>query len=243
MNALLLLAQVAPALTDTIAGANPVLTPVSAPDEMNLWSMAIKGGWIMIVLALLSLLCFYILFERNYVIRKAGKEDPLFMDKIKDYILGGEIKSAITYCRSVDTPSARMIEKGISRLGRPVDDVRVTIENVGNLEVSKLERGLPVIATIAGGAPMLGFLGTVTGMVRAFWNIANAGSAQVDLKILSGGIYEAMVTTVGGLIVGIAALFAYNYLVSLLDNVVNKMEGKTLAFLDLLNELNEEEKR
>ena len=134
MNVMLLLAQVAPALTDSIAGANPVLTQVNASDEMNLWSMAVKGGWIMVVLGLMSGLCFYILFERNYVIRKAGKEDPQFMDKIKDYILGGELKAAIAYCRSVDTPSARMIEKGISRLGRPVNDVQAAIENVGNFE-------------------------------------------------------------------------------------------------------------
>ena len=141
MNVMLLLAQVAPALTDSIAGANPVLTQVNASDEMNLWSMAVKGGWIMVVLGLMSVLCFYILFERNYVIRKAGKEDPQFMDKIKDYILGGELKAAIAYCRSVDTPSARMIEKGISRLGRPVNDVQAAIENVGNIEVAKLEKG------------------------------------------------------------------------------------------------------
>lgn len=220
-----------------------LLAAATSVPEMNLWDMACKGGWIMIVLGVLSLLGVYIFFERNSAIRKAAKEDPLFMDRIKDYIKAGEVRAAIDFCRNQNTPSSRMIEKGISRLGRPVDDVRVTIENVGNLEVSKLERGLPVMATIAGGAPMLGFLGTVTGMVRAFWNIANAGTAQVDLKVLSGGIYEAMVTTVGGLIVGIAALFAYNYLVSLLDNVVNKMEGKTLAFLDLLNELNDGEKR
>ena len=161
MNAMLLLAQVAPALTDSIAGANPVLTPVAGPEEMNLWSMAVKGGWIMIVLGLLSILCFYILFERNYVIRKAGKEDPMFMDKIKDYILDGEIKAAIAYCRSVNTPAARMIEKGISRLGRPVNDVQAAIENVGNIEVAKLEKGLTIMATISGGAPMIGFLGTV----------------------------------------------------------------------------------
>ena len=123
----------------------------------------------MIVLAVLSLVCFYILFERNYVIRKAGKEDPMFMDKIKDYILGGEIKSALAYCRNVNTPSARMIEKGISRLGRPVNDVQAAIENVGNFEVAKLEKGLTIMATIAGGAPMIGFLGTVTGMVKAFF--------------------------------------------------------------------------
>lgn len=220
-----------------------LLTLTAAIPEMNLWDMTCKGGWIMVVLGLLSLLGVYIFFERNAVIRKAGKEDPLFMERIKDYIKAGEIRAAIDFCRNQNTPSARMIEKGITRLGHPVNDVRVAIENVGNLEVSKLERGLPVVATIAGGAPMLGFLGTVTGMVRAFWNIANSESAQIDLKVLSGGIYEAMVTTVGGLIVGVAALFAYNYLVSLLDNVVNKMEGKTLAFLDILNELKEEEKR
>ena len=225
MNLMLLLAQAAPALADSIAGANPVLTPVAAPDEMNLWSMAVKGGWIMIVLGVLSVICFYILFERNYVIRKAGK----------DYILGGEIKAAIAYCRSVNTPSARMIEKGISRLGRPVNDVQAAIENVGNIEVAKLEKGRTIMATISGGAPMIGFLGTVTGMVRAFFEMANAGN-NIDITLLSGGIYEAMITTVGGLIVGIIAMFAYNYLVTLVDGVVNKMEAKTMAFMDLLNE-------
>lgn len=235
MNPLLLLAQVATALTDSIAGANPVLTPVTGEEGMNLWSMAVKGGWIMVVLALLSVICFYILFERNYVIRKAGKEDPMFMDKIKDYILNGEIKSAVTYCRSVDTSSARMIEKGISRLGRPVSDVQAAIENVGNIEVAKLEKGLTIMATISAGAPMIGFLGTVTGMVRAFYEMANAGN-NIDITLLSGGIYEAMITTVGGLVVGIIAMFAYNYLVTLVDGVVNKMEAKTMAFMDLLNE-------
>ena len=235
MDLMLLLAQAAPALADSIAGANPVLTPVSGTEEMNLWSMAVKGGWIMIILGLMSLLCFYILFERNYVIRKAGKEDPQFMDKIKDYILAGEIKAAVSYCRNVNTPSARMIEKGISRLGRPVNDVQAAIENVGNFEVAKLEKGMTIMATIAGGAPMLGFLGTVTGMVKAFWQMANAGN-NIDITLLSGGIYEAMITTVGGLIVGIIAMFAYNYLVTLIDGVVNKMEAKTMAFMDLLNE-------
>ena len=231
----MLLAQAATSLSDTIAGANPVLTPVEAAGEMNLWDMAVMGGWIMIVLAVMSLIGFYILFERNYVIRKAGKEDPMFMDKIKDYILGGEIKAAISYCRSVNTPSARMIEKGITRLGRPVNDVQAAIENVGNIEVAKLEKGLTIMATIAGGAPMLGFLGTVTGMVRAFFEMANAGN-NIDITLLSGGIYEAMITTVGGLIVGIIMMFAYNYLVTLVDGVVNKMEAKTMAFMDLLNE-------
>ena len=235
MNAMLLLAQVATNLADSVASANPVLTPVSAPAEMNMLDMAIKGGWIMIVLGVLSVVCFYILFERNYVIRKAGKEDPMFMEKIKDYIHSGEIKSAINYCRTMNTPSARMIEKGITRLGRPMNDVLVAIENVGNLEIAKLEKGFPLIATTAAGAPMLGFLGTVTGMVRAFFDMANAGT-NVDVTLLSGGIYEALVTTVGGLVVGIITLFAYNYLVMLVDRVVNKMESRTMEFMDLLNE-------
>ena len=232
MNVLMLLAQGAMNMADSLATANPVLTPVSAP-EMNMLDMAVKGGWIMIVLGVLSVVCFYILFERNYMIRKAGKEDPMFMERIKDYIHSGEIKAAIQYCRTMNTPSARMIEKGISRLGRPINDVQVAIENVGNIEVAKLEKGLTVMATISGGAPMLGFLGTVTGMVRAFYEMANAGSGNIDITLLSGGIYEAMITTVGGLIVGIIAMFAYNYLVMLVDRVVNKMEARTMEFMDL----------
>lgn len=235
MNVYMLLAQAAGNLADSIATGNPVLTQVNAPEKMNMLDMAFKGGWIMIVLALLSVICFYILFERMYIIRKAGKENPQFMDKIKDYIMSGEIKSAINYCRATNTPSARMIEKGISRLGRPINDVQVAIENVGNMEVTKLEKGLNVMATISGGAPMIGFLGTVTGMVRAFYEMANAGN-NIDITLLSGGIYEAMITTVGGLIVGIIAMFAYNYLVGLVSGVVNKMEAETMAFMDLLNE-------
>lgn len=235
MNVMLLLAQASSALTDSIAGANPVLTQLATPEEMSLWSMAMKGGWIMIVLAVLSAVCFYILFERNYVIRKAGKDDPLFMERIKDYIKEGEIRAAISYCRTENTPSARMIEKGISRMGRPANDVQAAIENVGNMEVAKLEKGLTIMATISAGAPMIGFLGTVTGMVRAFFEMANAGN-NIDITLLSGGIYEAMITTVGGLIVGIIAMFAYNYLVTLVDGVVHKMEAKTMAFMDLMNE-------
>ena len=177
MNVLMLLAQGAMNMADSLATANPVLTPVSAP-EMNMLDMAIKGGWIMIVLGVLSVVRFYILFERNYMIRKAGKEDPMFMERIKDYIHSGEIKAAIQYCRTMNTPSARMIEKGISRLGRPINDVQVAIENVGNLEVAKLEKGLTVMATISGGAPMLGFLGTVTGMVTRILRNGECGKRK-----------------------------------------------------------------
>lgn len=238
---ILTLLAAAQTVADTMTGANPVLTPVASGEpEMNLWSMACKGGWIMLVLALMSVIAFYIFFERAVTIRNAGKEDPLFMERIRDYIKTGEIKSAINYCRMANTPSARMIEKGITRMGRPVADVQAAIESTGNMEVAKLENGLSIMATISSGAPMLGFLGTVTGMVRAFWNMANAGN-NIDITLLSSGIYEAMITTVGGLVVGIAAMFAYNHLVYRVDKVVSQMEARTMAFMDLLNESNEKE--
>ena len=231
MNLLTLLLQT----TDTLV-TPPVLTPtVETAGDLNLWELACKGGIIMIPLLLLSLLSIYIFFERLQVIRRAAREDNTFMERIKDYIHEGKVDSALNLCRSTNTPSARMIEKGITRLGRPMNDVLVAIENVGNLEIAKLEKGFPLIATTAAGAPMLGFLGTVTGMVRAFFDMANAGT-NVDVSLLSGGIYEALVTTVGGLVVGIITLFAYNYLVSQVDNVVNKMEARTMEFMDLLNE-------
>ena len=215
----------------------PDLTAVTLPTEaeINVIDLAFKGGWIMVVLLLLSLMAIYIFVQRLIIIRRAGKEDETFMNRIKDYIHEGKVDSALNLCRSTNTPSARMIEKGITRLGRPMNDVLVAIENVGNLEIAKLEKGFPLIATTAAGAPMLGFLGTVTGMVRAFFDMANAGT-NVDVSLLSGGIYEALVTTVGGLVVGIITLFAYNYLVSQVGNVVNKMEARTMEFMDLLNE-------
>ena len=215
----------------------PDLTAVTAPTEaeINVIDLAFKGGWIMVVLLLLSLMACYIFIQRLMVIRRAGKEDETFMNRIKDYIHEGKVDSALNLCRSTNTPSARMIEKGITRLGRPMNDVLVAIENVGNLEIAKLEKGFPWLATTAAGAPMLGFLGTVTGMVRAFYNMASAGN-NADISTLSGGIYEALVTTVAGLIVGIIALFAYNYLVSRVDGVMNQLEAKTMEFMDLLNE-------
>ena len=235
MNILLSLQAVAQQAAEQMPDLTAVAETAATEAEMNVIDLAFKGGGIMIVLLLLSLMAVYVFIQRFIVIKRAGKEDETFMNKIKDYIHEGKVESAINLCRSINTPSARMIEKGITRLGRPMNDVLVAIENVGNLEVAKLEKGFPLIATTASGAPMLGFLGTVTGMVRAFFDMANAGT-NVDVALLSGGIYEALVTTVGGLIVGIIALFGYNYLVSQVDNVVNKMEARTMEFMDLLNE-------
>lgn len=217
----------------TEVAENPVLTEVvEAANEMNLWDMATKGGWIMIILALLSVLCVYIFIERLMVIRKASKVDPVFMDRIHDYVKTDELKSAINYCRITNSPVANMIEKGIERIDRPAAEVQAALENAGNLEVAKLEKGLSVMATISSGAPMIGFLGTVLGMVRAFWEMANAGN-NIDITLLSSGIYEAMITTVGGLVVGIVAMFAYNYLVSRVNDVANVLEAQTLSFMDL----------
>ena len=233
MSILLSLQAVGSQTADQMPDLTAVAVPIEA--EINVIDLAFKGGWIMVVLLLLSLMAIYIFVQRLIIIRRAGKEDETFMNRIKDYIHEGKVDSALNLCRSTNTPSARMIEKGITRLGRPMNDVLVAIENVGNLEIAKLEKGFPLIATTAAGAPMLGFLGTVTGMVRAFFDMANAGT-NVDVSLLSGGIYEALVTTVGGLVVGIITLFAYNYLVSQVDNVVNKMEARTMEFMDLLNE-------
>ena len=214
---------------------NPVLTEVvEAANEMNLWDMATKGGWIMIVLALLSVLCVYIFVERLIVIRKSSKVDPAFMERIHDYVKTNELKSAINYCRVANTPASNMIEKGLERIERPASEVQAALENAGNLEVAKLEKGLSVMATISSGAPMIGFLGTVLGMVRAFWEMANAGN-NIDITLLSSGIYEAMITTVGGLVVGLVAMFAYNYLVSRVNDVANVLEAQTLSFMDLKN--------
>lgn len=223
---------------DTVASEMAEMSGVMEPAEesISLFSMAMYGGWIMVILALLLAWACYIFIERLVTLKNTSREDVHFMDKIKDYIHEGKIDSAVNLCRETDTPSSRMIEKGISRIGRPMQDVQVAVENVGNLEVGKLEKGLVIMATIAAGAPMLGFLGTVLGMVQTFYNMAQNASGVIEMSALSEGMYQAMVTTIGGLIVGILAMFAYNFLVARIDNVVRQLEGRTLEFMDLLNE-------
>lgn len=205
-------------------------------ESINLWTMAQYGGWIMIILALMLAWAVYIFVERMLTIKDATKEDKSFMDRIRDYIHEGKIDSALNLCHETNTPSARMVEKGISRIGRPMQDVQVAIENVGNLEIGNLEKNLVIMATIAGGAPMLGFLGTVLGMVQTFYNMSQNAGGIIEMSALSEGMYQAMVTTIGGLIVGILAMFAYNFLVARIDRVVRGLESRTLEFMDLLNE-------
>ena len=203
-------------------------------DGLSFWQMALNGGWLMIPLTLLSILAIYIFAERYMVIRKASKDAPYFMDRIREFLLDGKRDAAIKVCKQTRAPYAAMIEKGIMRIGRPAADIQSAIENVGNLQIAQMEKGFTMLATISSGAPMIGFLGTVTGMIRAFYDMASAGN-NADITLLSSGIYQALTTTVAGLIVGIIAMFAYNYLVGKLDKVVNEMEAKTLEFMDLIS--------
>ncbi len=229
-------------VTDTVAmAAGASVTPVQQEVKLSVLDLAVKGGWLMIVLLILSIIAVYIFASKWWVIRKAGKVQKNFMNEIRDLIHDGKIKSAINLCKQSDTPIARLVEKGIERIGRPLTDVQTAVENTGNVEVARLESGLPMLATIAGGAPMIGFLGTVTGMIRAFFQMSTAGN-NIDITLLSGGIYEAMVTTVGGLLVGIVAYFAYNFLSSRISDLVFKMESATIEFMDLLHEPAEADK-
>ncbi|MGD2034018.1 MAG: MotA/TolQ/ExbB proton channel family protein [Bacteroidales bacterium] len=203
--------------------------------KMPFLELAQKGGWIMIPIVFLSFVAVYIFFERFFAVRKASQIDINFMNRIKDYIYDEKLDAALALCQSFNNPAARMVEKGIQRIGRPLNDVNTAIENVGKLEIYKLEKGLPLLATVAGGAPMIGFLGTVMGMVRAFYDMAQQAN-NIDVGLLSNGIYTALITTVAGLIVGIVAYFAYNVLVARIEKVVFKLEGTTSDFMDLLNE-------
>ena len=218
-----------------------MLQDVSLPVEnvgaskLTLLDLAVKGGWVMIPILLLSFVAAYIFIERFYVIRKATREDQNFMNRIKDYIHDGKIDSAMALCKATDSPSARMVEKGINRLGRPLHDISTAIENVGKLEISKLEKGFPTLATITGAEPMLGFLGTVIGMVQSFYAMSLAGN-NIEVSMMSGGIYTALITTVAGLIVGILGYFAYNSLVVRVEKVVFNLEATLTEFMDILNE-------
>ncbi len=213
---------------------NEVVAP-AAELELSLWELAVKGGWIMIPLALLWVLGLYIFFERYWAIKKASRLDVNFMNRIKESLMDDRLDAARNLCQQAGTPVANMILKGIDRIGRPMQDLSTAVENVGNLEVAKLEKGMPMLGTIAGGAPMIGFLGTVIGMIQAFYDMSMAGN-NIDVGLLSNGIYTAMVTTVAGLVVGIMAYFGYNFLSARIERVVFNMEANTMEFMDLLNE-------
>lgn len=215
-------------LTDT--------TAVETVDEsVSVLDLAIQGGFMMVPIFILSVLAIYFFFERLMIINKANQSPEQFMNRVKDLVLRGDINGAKLLCAQHDSPVARMIQKGLSRIGSPLKNIEASIENVGKLEIFKLEKNLSSIATIAGAAPMMGFLGTVIGMVEAFMAIAQE-EGSVSPKLLSSGIYTAMITTVAGLIVGILAYLAYNFLVTRVQKVIHKMEYTSIEFIDLLQE-------
>ena len=207
------------------------------PTEITLsvLELAIKGGWIMIILGIFSIIAMYIFVERYFAIMKASREENNFMNNIRDFIHDGRVDSALSLCKNNSSPISRMIEKGLNRIGKPLGDINAAIENVGKLEVSQLEKNIVGLATISGASPMLGFLGTVIGMIRAFYDMSMAGN-NIDIALLSGGIYQAMVTTVAGLIVGIMAYIAYNMLVAKIEKLIYKLEASATEFMDLLHE-------
>lgn len=217
------------------SAAAAAAAPVATEQTFSLIEMATKGGWLMIVLLILSIIAIYIFGKKWWMISRASKVDRNFMSDIRDYIHEGKIKSALTLCDRYDTPVSRLVGKGVERIGRPLSDIQTAVENTGNVEIARLEKGLPILATISGGAPMIGFLGTVMGMIQAFFNMSQAGN-NIDITLLSSGIYTAMVTTVGGLIVGILAYFGYNYLSARISDLVFQMERITIDFMDLLHE-------
>ena len=214
---------------------NAAAAPVQQEMNLSLISMATKGGPLMIVLLILSIVAIFIFGKKWWMIRQANIIDKNFMNDIRDYIHDGKIKSAITLCQRYDSPIARLVEKGLSKMGHSQAEIRASVENTGNIEVARLEKGLSFLATTAGGAPMIGFLGTVIGMIQAFFNMSQAGN-NIDITLLSSGIYTAMVTTVGGLIVGILAYFGYNFLSGQISSLVFKMENTTMDLMDLVNE-------
>lgn len=202
--------------------------------EIPVWDLVMDGGWAMIPLAIISVLVIYIFVERFLSINKALKDEKDFMVKVKEYLIEGKLDSARNLCAQTNNPAARMVEKGISRIGKPMRDIVSSIENVGKLEIYQLEKRLSFLATASGVAPMIGFLGTTLGMVKTFH--AMKFETTIELQTISGGVMEAMVTTVAGLVVGIIAYMAYNYLIAKVEKVIHTMEGASIEFLDLLNE-------
>ncbi len=205
-----------------------------AEDKISLLSLLQKGGWIMYPLYFLLVIAIFVFIERVLAIKKAGTMDPKFMFIIKDHILSGNIDAAKGVAKNADNPVAKMIEKGIMRIGKPIESVEKSMENVGKLEMYSMERNLNILSLIAGIAPMFGFLGTIVGMVQLFYGIASTG--EYTLNTIAGGIYTKMITSATGLIIGLIAYVGHNYLSTQIDKTANKMETASADFLDILQE-------
>ena len=237
MSFLLQIQQAGTAVQDTMQQAITTATTVAAPitpPEFSLWELILKGGPIMIPIGLLSIAGLYIFFERYFTIRKSSKVDANFTGQIRDFMHHGNIEAARALCKNTDTPVARMLEKGLMRLGKPIKEIEGAIENVGKLELYKMEKNLGILGSIAGIAPMFGFLGTIFGVIKIFYNISLADNISIGL--IAGGLYEKMITSAAGLMIGIFTYIGYHYLIVMIDRVVNKMEISSVEFIDLLEE-------
>ena len=228
------ISQILGTAADTLSQA--ATTSITPPVEqsISLSDIAVKGCGILIPIAILSVMAFYIFFERLFTIQRFSKIDMNFMHQIRDYVHSGNIDAAKALCKNTRSPVARMIEKGIMRLGKPVKEIEGAIENVGKLEIFKMEKNLNILATIAGIAPMFGFLGTIFGVIKIFYQIALQNSLEINT--ISGGLYVKMISSAAGLLVGMIAYAAYHYLVHLIDRIINKMEINAVQFIDLLEE-------
>jgi biopolymer transport protein ExbB len=209
-------------------------TPAAAPSQMNLWTLLMQGGVLMIPLFLLLVLAIFFFFERWIAINKASKVDPNFIHIIRDNILAGNISSARAMAKNTNNPVARMIDKGLQRIGKPIDAIEKSMENVGKLEMYKMEKNLSALSLIAGIAPMFGFLGTIVGMVQLFYGISSTG--EYTLSTIAGGIYVKMITSASGLIIGLIAYVGYSFLNAQIDKNANKMEAASAEFIDILQE-------
>ncbi len=227
-------------LQDTLLQAKPdtvaagISAAAAAPQEIKLWDMIVKGGPLMIPLGILSVIAVYVFVERYITISRAGKLENNFMPMVRDHITSGNISAARSLSKNTAGPIARMIDKGIQRIGKPTDAIEKSMENVGKLEIYKMEKNLVILAIIAGIAPMFGFLGTIAGMIQTFFNISQ--TSDITLSMIAGGIYVKMVTSAAGLIIGLVAYIGYSYLQAQIDKVINKMEGSSSEFIDVLLE-------
>ena len=219
---------------DTAHAAVAAVTTPAPPQQMNILDLILKGGWVMVPILILSVIAIYLIVERAMTISKAARVDPSFMNNIKAMLLDGKTESALTLCKSTNTPIARLLEKGIKRLGKPIKEIESAVENTGKLEIYKLERNLSYLGIIAGIAPMFGFVGTISGVIKIFYNISLADNISIGL--IAGGLYEKMITSAAGLIVGIIAHIGFHYLNAMIDRVSYQIESTAVDFIDLIQE-------
>lgn len=233
MTLLLQITDTAQKIADTLNHA-AVQTPLAPQEELRFGDLLVKGGWVMIPIGILAVLGLVIFFERYFTIRKAAKNESSLMSQIRDSILNGRLESAIAICKNSNSPLGRMLQKGLLRIGRPIKEIEGAIENVGKIEVAKLEKNIGIIGIVAGIAPMFGFLGTIAGVIKIFYDISKTDN--ISMGVISGGLYVKMVTSAAGLFVGIVAYVCYHILNMMVDKVILKLETDAIEFIDLLEE-------